>query len=277
MGLAGLLRWILLIPRILVRADGFGNRLRAAHCLARSVAAHVGLRLPPRTFRLVLDGNVYEVDAARRDLTPYPAVWIEKEYEPDERFVPGPDGVVVDIGAQVGFLSTYAARAAPEGRILAIEPDPTSFRKLVAGIRANGLDNVKPIQCAISDREGMIEFVSAARSVDSRLLPGSQVGRRLASEPGAVTSPVRCTTLDHLLRQENVNAVDLLKIDVEGAELAILQSAVETLPRVRAVVVEVHDPRSIGPIDTIMRRAGLSPVSDRRHVHAYLRDSGFSG
>lgn len=271
MGLAGLLRWILLIPRILVRADGFSNRLRVLYCLILSIAAHIGLRLRPRTFRLRLDGNLYDVDVSRRDLTPYPAVWIEKEYEPDPRFVPRPGGLVVDIGAQVGFFAVRAARAAPGVRVLAIEPDPVSYRKLVSAIEANRLANVRAIQCAITDREGTLDFVGAARSVDSRLLPGSQVGRRLAEEAGAFTTSVRGTTLRQILAEQNEDNVDFLKIDVEGAELAILQVADEILSRTRVAVVEIHDPRSVVSIDASMKRAGLCPVSARRHVHGYAR------
>ncbi len=261
------------MPRIVWRSDGLGGRLRTIHCLARSVAAQAGIRLDEREFQLKLDGNTYYVDAARRDLTPYASVWIEREYEPDARFMPPRDGVVVDIGAQVGFLTTRMARHVTYGRVIAIEPDPLSFSRLQKSIRANGIDNVTLVRCALSREEGTFTFVSAAHSVDSRLLVPGRVPAHLMADPGTHTTEVECTTLDRLMERQRIDRINLLKIDVEGAELEVLDAGKRTLQRVTSILIEIHNPKSIGPITEILHRAGLEPAGHRGAVHGFLRSA----
>jgi FkbM family methyltransferase len=273
MDLRHFLRWLFVIPRIVWRSDGLGGRLNTVHCLARSVAAQAGIRLNEREFRLKLDGNVYFVGAARRDLTPYASVWIEREYEPDARFMPPRDGVVVDIGAQVGFLTTRMARYVASGRVIAIEPDPLSFSRLQRSVASNGLGNVTPVQCALSNEEGSFAFVSAGHSVDSRLMISGQIPPQLAAQPGMRVSEVECITLDHLTSREAIDRIDLLKVDVEGAEISVLEAAEKTLSRVQAVLIEIHTRKSIPAITHILSRAGLEPAGHRGNVHRFLRSS----
>ena len=71
---------------------------------------------------------------------------------------------MIDVGAQVGFMATRAARAVGNGRLLAIEPDPASFEKPEANVRDNGLRNATPIHCALSERKGTMTFVAVASS-----------------------------------------------------------------------------------------------------------------
>jgi FkbM family methyltransferase len=273
MDLRHFLRWLSVMPRIVWRSDGLGDRLSAVHCLARSVAAHAGIRLEEREFQLKLDGNTYYVDAARRDITPYASVWIEREYEPDARFMPPRDGVVVDIGAQVGFLTTRMARHVTSGRVIAIEPDPVSFSRLQRSVAANALKNVTLVQCALSNEEGKFTFASAEHSVDSRLLIAGQVPPRLVAQPGTRTSEVECTTLDHLTSRERIDRIDLLKVDVEGAEIKVLEAAEKTLSRVQAMLIEIHSQTSIATITNLLARAGLKPAGHRGNVHGFLRSA----
>ena len=255
------LRWVGLVPRIVARASGVRNRLRTIRCLVHTMAEHLGWHTAARTYRVELDGAVFDLDSARRDLAPFASIWIEREYEPDARFIPRPGGVVVDVGAHVGFFTIRAARAVAGGRVYAIEPDPLSFARLETNVRSNRLD-VALFHCAMAGREGTVCFDSAPFSVDSRI-----------RSDGGVLVP--CTTLDRLAREEGIKGIDLLKIDAETAELEILGAAREVaLPRVRAAAIEIHAERSIEPIDRIMREAGLAKVHRRDILHFYCRDAG---
>ena len=259
MQLAYLLRWIGLVPRIVVRARGARNRWTTIRCLAHTIAEHLGWHTTPRTYRVELDGSVFHLNSARRDLAPFASIWIRREYEPDARFIPPERGVVVDVGAHVGFFAVRAARSVAGGRVYAIEPDPGSFSRLEANVRANRVD-VKLRNCAMGGRQGTARFESAPFSVDSRIRPDGGV-------------EVACTTLDRLSREEGLERIDLLKLDAETAELEILRGAREVaLPLVRAAAVEIHAEASIEPIDRIMQEAGLAKVHRRDIVHFYVRD-----
>ena len=266
-------RWASVIPCVVWRSDGIRGSLRTMHCLTRSIIAQIGIRLPEREFRLTLDGNVYYVDASRRDLTPYASVWIEREYEPDPRFLPPPDGVVVDIGAQVGFLTTRMARRVSSGRVVAIEPYPLSFSRLQRSVLANRLPNVTLVQCALSSEAGTFTFASAEHSVDSRLVLPGRISPRLMAQPGMRTYKVECTTVDLLAEREHLDRIDLMKLDVEGAEIEVLRAAGKTLPRVQAMLIEIHSPRSIGPITDLLARAGLQIAVRRGNVHGFKRSA----
>jgi FkbM family methyltransferase len=144
------------------------------------------------------------------------------------------DSVVWDVGAATGFHTLIMARAVgSEGRVVAFEPLPENLVLLRANISLNGFENVIVIEQALSDR--------ARRGV---LVPegDDEVSIALA-EPGYAEggTEIDVTTADTLLLEGDVPAPSVIKIDVEGAEIELLQGAREILKRHKPVlVVEVH-------------------------------------
>jgi FkbM family methyltransferase len=135
------------------------------------------------------------------------------------------DAVVVDGGAHVGVLSVLMASLAPEGHVYAFEPAPASFAHLVANLAANGVTNATPEAVALYDREAEI-----ALDFNEAYPAGSHVGRG-----GSATVPT--VRLDTWAKQRGLDRLDLVKLDVEGVELAALDGASETVRRLRPVVV----------------------------------------
>lgn len=124
--------------------------------------------------------------------------------------------VFLDVGANVGAYSLFvAARAGPSARILAIEPQPGIFERLIRNIQLNSFHNVKAIACAVADRSGELTlFIDARNSGESSV--------KIVAAGGAEPIRVPAQTLLDICRDEAFSRIDAAKLDVEGAEDIVL-------------------------------------------------------
>ncbi len=138
-----------------------------------------------------------------------------------------PDATCVDVGAHAGHLLREMLAAAPRGRHFAIEPIPAMH----ALLRRKYGARVTLFDCALSDRDGTASFVWYP---ERPALSGFR-SRDMTAAYRPVPLTVQTRRLDDLLPADV--KVDLVKIDVEGAELQVLQGAAATLRRSRPVVL----------------------------------------
>jgi FkbM family methyltransferase len=134
-----------------------------------------------------------------------------------------PGAVVVDVGANIGaFTLPVAKRVGASGRVIAIEASTMVFPYLQRNVILNGLDNVRPVQCAAfsADRQ----TVSFYEAPIDRFGKGS-LGAQFQACPVSVVT----RTLDSLLVEHQVSRVDLIKLDIEGAEAAAFRGAEKLL------------------------------------------------
>jgi FkbM family methyltransferase len=141
-----------------------------------------------------------------------------------------PGDIVADVGAFIGLYSiALAFRVGPEGRVTAFEPDAHNFMALEAHCRLNRIDSVELMNVAVGDEDGPVRFDSG-RGSESRV-----------SCTAGTSGTVRCVRLDSVFEHRRL---DILKIDVEGYEEAVLRGAVRLLGdrnrRPRMVLMEVH-------------------------------------
>jgi len=141
-----------------------------------------------------------------------------------------PGMVFLDIGANVGYYTALAGHAAGvTGRVLALEPDPESYHYLTQTIQVNRFTNATPFQMAASDQVGSAQLhISARNRGDNRLYPNE-----LASDVVTVDT----TTIDLLLLQNGITSVDVIKMDVQGAEGRVLQGMKDTLAQSKPVTL----------------------------------------
>lgn len=130
--------------------------------------------------------------------------------------------VILDVGAHVGVYTIITARANPEAQVFAFEPMAAIFERLVANVTVNRLSRVVCVAAAAGDFVGQLPLFSPA--ADAYETVSSSVPRhRLAHRK----SPFRCDltpslTLDRFVELAEIDRVDLVKIDVEQAELQVL-------------------------------------------------------
>ncbi|MGA9755434.1 MAG: FkbM family methyltransferase [Desulfobaccales bacterium] len=144
-----------------------------------------------------------------------------ERYEADlvQRLMEG-DEVFWDVGANVGYFTLVAATALTNrGQIVAFEPGRNAYARLTENLALNAYRNIKAYPVAVADREGEAVLHVAGDIADSSasLYPAGrgQAGREVC----------RTVALDHFLRSEGLRPPDLIKLDAEGAELAVLQGA----------------------------------------------------
>jgi len=144
---------------------------------------------------------------------------------------------VLDVGANEGLYALFAARrVGPAGHVVAIEPSGREFQILQENLALNGLVNVTAVRAAASDREGptRLRIAEAEHAGQSSLGPFAYP----IAQAGEETVPLR--RIDELAETLGLDRVQLMKVDVEGAEVAVLRGARDLLARDRpALLLEV--------------------------------------
>jgi len=232
-------------PR-LESASWLWDALRPAYDrLVRTIAARHGLT------RNINGTDLIRVCPAARQAPEVhePDVWphVMKALRPGDTFV--------DVGANIGLYALAAAnRVGPNGRVIVCEPDPVNLRLLRGNITVSKLSSrVEVIEAAIGASSGRIAFTT-----------GNGVLSAVASGTSAGNASVRLATLDEILPNRRA---DVLKIDVEGYEEAVLRGAGGLLGdparRPRAIFVEVH-PFAWGDLGTTTESL-LDTLQSRRY------------
>jgi FkbM family methyltransferase len=143
--------------------------------------------------------------------------------------------VVIDVGGFIGDFSLYAVKRLNARRVIVCEPSPRNWALLLKNIANNGYeDRIEPVNKAVTDGGNAMMNIDApdeSQCMVSAYFPSEQP-----------LSTVSGISLGQLLRDHAVESVDLLKIDCEGGEYAILEStSADVLSRIRNIVFEYHD------------------------------------
>ena len=169
------------------------------------------------------------------------------------------DPLILDCGANIGMATLYFMWRYPKAEVHAFEPDPDTFTLLKRNLEANGLVRAHPHQLAVSDRSGRIRFFR--NDADPGCPAMSTVPDRM---PRNATTVDACALSEFLDRELPGREVDLLKLDIEGAEEAVLRELARSgaLARVRELVVEYHhhvgdEPSKLGSFLGNLEHAGF--------------------
>jgi FkbM family methyltransferase len=172
-----------------------------------------------------------------------------------------PGATFVDVGANHGYFTVLAARlVGPSGRVIAFEPNPPVFAQLREHLTRNSLTNVTPEPLALSDTAGSLTFFVSTCPTNSGL--SSSVPQDGAFERGGLDSnrtiQVSATTFDDWSRTHDVGRIDLMKIDVEGAEPSVLRGMAQTLAEAPpdGIICEVRPGSDAGEIADMLTRHG---------------------
>ncbi len=179
-------------------------------------------------------------------------------------------GTFFDVGANFGYFSILAARrVGSEGRVVAFEPDPRNIQRLETNISLNGLSRIQVVPSAVCEEAGTVALHMSADTEDN--LGSSSI---VQDGAGRKTIDVRAISLDDFLREFPGN-VDVLKMDIEGAELSALRGARQTLAagKIRSIVLELHrlalNAQEVAAVHEIFTSAGYHGwVVGERHSEA---------
>jgi FkbM family methyltransferase len=149
--------------------------------------------------------------------------------------------IIYDIGSSVGLFTITAAKLTKSNSIYAFEPDPETFVRLNENVAINKLKNVRTLQLACSNEVGTIElFTNGVNGFAPSLVEQKD---REGAPKASVKIP--SNTLDNLIAENKLPVPDLIKIDIEGAEIFCLKGALKLLngdfgEKPSNIFIEVH-------------------------------------
>lgn len=230
----------------------------------------------------VLNGAPVDIETlgARMRLYPYFNVsekrilFTPQFFDPEERGLLTSrltdDFVFIDIGANIGGYALWvAAQAKGRCRVLAIEPQPDIFERLIYNIRQNSFSSVKALECAVSDEDGEITLF-----ID-RENRGETSVRVVSAEGGRSQIRVPTRTLATLVKEEGYDHIDAIKLDVEGAEDLILEPFFRTAPKAvwpKLIVMEHLHQRWAVDLPKLLETNGYTVVQRTKNNAAWVLD-----
>jgi FkbM family methyltransferase len=193
------------------------------------------LRRAPYTLRL-RNGAQAELRPQMGDLFGFYEIMLRMDYLGSGQRL-GPGATVIDVGANIGCFTVVAGRiVGPAGRVIAIEPEESTYQQLLRNIELNRLTNVTPLRMAIGASQGTITLHSHPNRLFSSVF--SAVNGR---EVRGTDQQVPMTTLDELMNAHGISKCDYLKLDCEGAEHHIVGNmSPTTAQRIEQITMEVH-------------------------------------
>lgn len=145
-----------------------------------------------------------------------------KYFEPREtcfmKKIIQPHFICLDIGANVGYYSLLFASLAYKGKVYSFEPVPLGYHLLMANIEINNFENIEAYNVALGEKNGRRSFSVAS---DSAFSSFKDVGRKKIKK----VIDVDVVPLDEFVRENKIEKIDILKMDVEGAEKLVLNGA----------------------------------------------------
>ena len=181
---------------------------------------------------------------------------------------------IIDIGANIGIFSVILAKVASKGRLIAIEPVASNRCLLQANLCINGIANASVLDTIVSDKAGMVDFAVAEDEAYSSI-------RETGRNPTKEIIRVKAVSLDDLFPAESV---DVIKLDVEGAEMMVLRGGEKLFSsperRPRAILVELNAQNQAvygyGPEDIILYMRSFDyevySLTPRKLVRGFLAD-----
>jgi FkbM family methyltransferase len=215
------------------------------------LAARLGLRkIDAVRFR---DGSNWHLLDTRPGLAALRDVYLERVY--DHHFELDRQGTVLDLGANIGMFTVLAARRlVPEGRVVAVEPNPSVAGVLKRNLEENGISNVELIQAAAFTGDGEARLQLASHSLGATIL---------VTDPAKQALTVPTISVSKLIKA--IGPVDLLKVDVEGAEWSIFFDSDPCMWKgIKRIAMEFHldsaGGRTTADLSSHLSRMGYSNI-----------------
>jgi FkbM family methyltransferase len=174
------------------------------------------------------------------------------------------EGVVIDVGANIGIYSIILAKCHPKLKVIAIEASPDIFARLRSNCELNELSNVTLVNTAISNQDnGLSDFYE--RDSMSTMFKDflAEFG---INDDNLDKRQIPTRTLDSIIENMNLNDISLLKLDIEGAEILALRGASNSLgqKKIRNLLIEYHSRKNLEQLIILMEEYGYKYSTHER-------------
>jgi FkbM family methyltransferase len=238
------------------RITSLGEAVKLAR--AEGKAREVQIRLRP-------SGRAVVLRCDTSDLTCLEKVFIKQEYKTPFPLHPR---IIVDAGANIGMATLYFAQEYPLAKIIAIEPEHSNFKILERNCA--GLPNVVLVEGALWCENRTLVIQDAGSEKWAFSVAES------AKEPSPDSQQVKAVTVPGILRDFGIERIDILKLDIEGAERDLFNAGAESwLGSVGQIVIELHDRYQSGCARAFYAAVGRAPFAQEvRGENIFIKLAG---
>jgi FkbM family methyltransferase len=177
---------------------------------------------------------------------------------------------VIDLGANIGLAALYFTASYPKCRLLAIEPHPGTYQ--VLGLNLKPLieeGRCKSIMGAVWGREAMLVGASADSPEHYSVFAMQE-----ATGTNGKESQTRGLSMQGLIAESGFETIDILKIDIEGAEVELFKGDAGWLAAVGSIAIEFHDDsREVSGFDSLMQQYGFRVIDGGLHTVLAIRQT----
>lgn len=173
------------------------------------------------------------------DIQVFHDIFIKKELDSPININPK---LIIDCGAYVGFSSIFFNLKYPQANIVAIEPEPGNYKALLNNCL--NFKNIKPINAAVWNKEATLQINSGQGEWSFEMSES-------ISSNGNVSKGI---TINQILNESGIDKIDVLKIDIEGAEVQLFDENCHSwLSKVKVIYIELHDRKIPGCSDNFYK------------------------
>lgn len=213
------------------------------------------------------------------ELGAYQAAVVDDLYDQALSESVAPDWVILDVGAHVGHFALSRAKTldpAQGGRLVAFDPDERTQAVLRKNVTRSALaDRIEVVTTAVGHVEGVTRFVRSANTQAGHLEGFGNVHGVKRAMRGEAVEVAQITLDGWAKRQGGLSRVDLVKINVEGAELEVLRGAESNvLPVTSRLLVSIESAGGVDSVTDFLVERGFKLHGVAGDVHAYIRRPG---
>lgn len=212
----------------LVNQIHFFNKLRRHIGIRNAINAYINLRIiKSGILKLSFLKHPLKMRIGNRaDMETFNEVLLRKTYDIDLDFKPK---TIIDAGANIGMTSAFYASKYPQAKIISVEPNDGNFSLLEENTKH--YEHISCLQAAIWHKKSTLQLIDIGRGDNSFIVNKDGDGQQ-----------VDAITISNIMSDYELKQIDLLKIDIEGAEKEVFGSGHEQwLPKTKVVIVEIHD------------------------------------
>lgn len=184
------------------------------------------IKMPDIKFPLFLRVPSSDVPTLRQ-------IFIRQEYDFDTKRTPR---IIVDAGANIGLTSIYFSNKFPDAKIIAIEPEESNLEILRRNIAP--YENIISVHGALWHENTRINLIDPGRGKWGFM---TQAQDGVEEKYGEIIHEVQGITVDSIMKEQEIDHIDILKIDVEGAEREIFIDPSSWIEKVDALIIELHE------------------------------------
>jgi len=152
-----------------------------------------------------------------------------------------PPKVIIDAGANIGLASVLFANRYPDAKIIAIEPENSNFELLKQNVAP--YPNIIPLHAALWHKNEKINLIDPGLGKWGFI---TEANTSSGSLPGQICHTVMAMTLEKIMTDHNLSKINILKIDIEGAEKEVFSDTSAWIEKIDSLIIELHERMKAG-------------------------------